>query len=401
MVNLKGKGRYLELEKIYFDHSATTPVHPAVAEEMVNFIRRDFGNPSSVHVFGRRARKAVEEAREKVAAALGALPEEIVFTAGGTESDNLAIRGVAYALKEKGNHIITSQIEHHAVLDTCKSLEKEGFSVTYLPVDECGLVDPKSVAAAITDQTILITVMHANNEVGTVLPVEELGRIAGERGVVFHCDAVQSFGKIPVRVGELNADLLSISAHKIYGPKGTGALYLKKGTPWRPLLFGGGQEMGRRPGTENVAGIVALGLAAELAVSEMPGEAERLLGLRERLIDGVLAKVKGSRLTGHRQRRLPNHASFVFEGVEGEALVLALDAHGIAASSGSACTSGNGHASHVLLAMGLAPQEARGSLRLTLGRENTGEDVDYFLEVLPGIVEKLRNIAVRVKFEWG
>lgn len=381
------------MRKIYFDHSATTPVHPAVAEEMVNFIRRDFGNPSSVHAFGRRARKAVEEAREKVAASLGALPEEIVFTAGGTESDNLAIKGVAYALKEKGNHIITSQIEHHAVLDTCKSLEKEGFSVTYLPVDKYGTLDPKSVAAAITDKTILITVMHANNEVGTVLSVEEIGRIAKEKGVIFHCDAVQSFGKIPVRVGELNADLLSISAHKIYGPKGVGALYLKKGTPWRPLLYGGGQERGRRPGTENVAGIVALGLAAELAVAEMPGEAERLVGLRDRLIDGVLSRVPGSRLTGHRYQRLPNHASFIFEGLEGEALVLALDAHGIAASSGSACTSGNGHASFVLLAMGFTPQEARGSLRLTLGRENTVEDVDYFLEVIPGIVEKLRSIA--------
>ncbi len=381
------------MERIYFDHSATTPVHPAVAEEMVNFIRRDFGNPSSVHALGRRARKALEEAREKVAASLGALPEEIVFTAGGTEADNLAIKGAAYALREKGNHIITSQIEHHAVLDTCKSLEKEGFSVTYLPVDEYGLVEPKSLAAAVTDKTILITVMHANNEVGTVLPVEEIGRIAREKGILFHCDAVQSFGKIPVRVNELNTDLLSISAHKIYGPKGVGALYIKKGTPWRPLLNGGGQEMGRRPGTENVAGIVALGLAAELAVAEMSFESKRLQGLRDRLIDGVLAKVPDCRLTGHRWQRLPNHASFVFAGVEGEALVLGLDARGIAASSGSACTSGNGHASYVLLAMGLKPEDARGSLRITLGRDNTEEDVDYFLEVISDIVEKLRNIA--------
>lgn len=381
------------MRRIYFDHSATTPVHPAVAEEMIRYITGNFGNPSSVHSFGREARKAVEEAREKVARGLGATPEEIVFTAGGTESDNLAIRGTAYANRDKGNHIITSAVEHHAVLDTCKALEKEGFSLTILPVDGNGLVSPESAANAINKKTILITIMHANNEVGTIEPITEIARLARERGVLVHTDAVQSVGKIPVNVDELRVDLLSISGHKIYGPKGVGALYIRRGTRWQPLNQGGGQERKRRPGTENVPGIVALGKALELAVQDLESESARLKVLRDKLITGVMGRIPHVRLNGHPEQRLPNHVNFSFEFIEGESLLLSLDLEGVAASSGSACTSGSLLASHVLLAMGIPQEVAHGSLRLTLGRDNTGEEVDFFLNILPGIVERLRSMS--------
>lgn len=381
------------MRKIYFDHSATTPVHPAVAEEMIRYITGNFGNPSSVHSFGREARKAVEEAREKVARGIGAKPEEIVFTAGGTESDNMAVRGAAYANRAGGNHIITSAVEHHAVLDTCKALEKEGFSLTILPVDGYGMVSPADVAAAITGRTILISIMHANNEVGTIQPIPEIGRLAREKGVLFHTDAVQSMGKTPVDVDKLNVDFLSISGHKIYGPKGVGALYIRRGARWQPINQGGGQERRRRPGTENVPGIVALGRAVELAVADLAEESARLARLRDRLISGVMEKIPHVRLNGHPTLRMPNHVNFSFEFIEGESLLLSLDMQGVAASSGSACTSGSLQPSHVLLAMGIPHEVAHGSLRLTLGRDNTGEDVDYFLDILPAIVERLRLMS--------
>lgn len=381
------------MRRVYFDHSATTPVHPAVAEEMYRYIDKTFGNPSSVHFFGREARKAVEEAREKVAVAIGATPGEVVFTSGGTESDVLAIKGVAYANRSKGNHIITSAVEHHAVLDNCKSLEKEGFEVTVLPVDEYGMVNPDRVAEAINDKTILISIMHANNEVGTIQPIQEIGRLAREKGVLFHTDAVQSFGKIPVNVNDLLVDFLSISGHKIYAPKGIGALYIKKGVRWLPISLGGGQERKRRPGTENVPGIVALGKAAEIAMENMSEEAARLTLLRNKIIREVLANYSNVRLNGHPVKRLPNHINFCFEFIEGEALLLSLDLQGVAASSGSACTSGSLEPSHVLLAMGIPPEIAHGSLRITLGKDNNEEDVDYFLQVLPPIIERLRAMS--------
>lgn len=386
-------GLFYQMKKIYFDYSATTPVHPAVAEEMTRYITGNFGNPSSVHSFGREAKKAIENAREKVALGIGAKPEEIVFTSGGTESDNIAIKGAAYANRAKGNHIVTSAVEHHAVLDTCKALEKEGFRLTILPVDGHGLVSPESAARAMSDETILISIMHANNEVGAIQPIREIGRLAREKGVLFHTDAVQSMGKIPVNVDDLQVDLLSVAGHKIYGPNGTGALYIRQGARWQPVNQGGGQERGRRPGTENVAGIVALGKAVELAVMDMEQEAIRLKGLRDKLIAGVTEKIPHVRLNGHPTLRLPNHANFSFEFIEGESLLLSLDMKGIAASSGSACASGSLRASYVLLAMGIEDHIAHGSLRITLGSLNTEADIDYLLEVLPGLVERLRSIS--------
>jgi len=383
------------VRRIYFDHSATTPVHPEVAEAMYRFLTGDnFGNPSSIHYFGLQARKAVTEAREKVAQAIGASPNEIVFTSGGTEADNMAIHGAAVANRKRGNHVITSAVEHHAVLDAVKNLGKQGFEITILPVDEYGMVRVEDVEKAITDKTTLITIMHANNEVGTIMPVAEIGKLARERGIVFHVDAVQSFGKIPVNVDELGADLLSVSGHKIYGPKGIGALYVRKGTPWRQtLVFGGGQERRRRAGTENVPGIVGLGKAAELALANMEEENRKLTALRNRLIEGVLNRFEDVILTGHPEKRLPNHASFCFKYIEGESLLLSLDMKGIAVSSGSACTSGSLEPSYVLLAMGIPYELAHGSLRVTMGKDNTEEDVDYFLEVMGPVVERIRAIS--------
>lgn len=381
------------MNNIYFDHSATTPVHPAVAEEMIRYITGNFGNPSSIHAYGRKVKKAVEAAREKVAGGIGAKPEEIVFTSGGTESDNMAIKGAAWANRHKGNHIITSAVEHHAVLDTCQALQAEGFTITFLPVDRYGMVNPADVSSAINDQTILISIMHANNEVGTIQPIAQIARLAREKGILVHSDAVQSMGKIPVQVDELQVDLLSISGHKLYAPKGIGVLYIRKGTEWQPISHGGGQEQKHRPGTENVPGIVALGKAVELAVMDLQKEAERLARLRDRIIQGVLDKIPHVQVNGHPTSRLPNLVNFTFAFVEGESLLFSLDMEGIAASSGSACSSGSVEPSHVLLAMGIPVEIARGSLRITLGRDNNDEDVAYFLDILPPIMQRLRAIS--------
>ncbi|HAU31263.1 MAG: Cysteine desulfurase NifS [Desulfotomaculum sp. 46_80] len=377
------------MRRVYFDHSATTPVHAQVAEEMSRYLTgQNFGNPNSQHFFGTVARKAVEEAREKVASAMSANPGEIVFTSGGTESDNMAIHGIACTNRERGNHVITCAVEHHAVLNTVKALGKQGFDITILPVNQYGQVNLDELADAVTDKTILISIMHANNEVGTIMPMKEIGNLARQRGIVFHTDAVQSFCKIPFTVDELGVDLLSVSGHKIYGPKGIGALYIRSGTRIKQTLFhGGAQEKLRRAGTENVPGIIGLGKAAELAFNGMEQESRRLTALRDRLISGVLSRFKEARLTGHPTSRLPNHASFCFEFVEGESMLFNLDMKGIAASSGSACTSGSLEPSHVLLAMGIPPEAAYGSLRLTLGRENKEEDVEYFLEVIDSAIE--------------
>lgn len=381
------------MHKIYLDHSATTRVDDDIAKAMLTYMTDHFGNPSSVHSFGREAKKALEEAREKVARAIGAQPSEIIFTSGGTEADNMAIRGAAIAGKKRGNHIITSQIEHHAVLDTCKALEREGFTVTYLPVDEHGAVNPGDVRQAITDQTILITIMHANNEVGTIQPIREIGAIAREKGILFHSDTVQSIGKIPVNVDELNLDMLSISAHKFYGPKGIGALYMRRGTKNMPIAFGGAQERKRRPGTENMPGIVGFGMAIEKAVAGLEQQAEYQTKLRDKLINGITSRISDLKLNGHPVMRLPNNINFSFHFIEGESLLLSLDMKGIAASSGSACTSGSLDPSHVLLAMGLSHEIAHGSLRMTLGKDNTEEEIDYVLEILPEIVERLRAMS--------
>ncbi|HHW08127.1 MAG TPA: cysteine desulfurase NifS [Clostridia bacterium] len=380
------------MRKVYLDHSATTPIRPEVVEAMTATLTEQFGNPSSIHSFGRAAKKLLEEAREQVALLIGARPEEIVFTSGGTEADNMAVIGTALANRKKGKHIITSAIEHHALLDSCQWLEKNGFEVTYLPVDRDGLVRVDDVLEAIRDDTILISVMHVNNEVGTIQPIEEIGKIARERGIIFHSDAVQSVGKIPVDVNELQVDLLTVSAHKIYGPKGVGCLYIRKGTRIQPIHFGGGQERKRRPGTENMPGIVGFGKACELARLDLPEE-QKLAVLRDKLIDGLLEKIPDCRLNGHRTKRVPTNVNISIRYVEGESMLLSLDLVGIAASSGSACTSGSLDPSHVLLAMGIPHEIAHGSLRMTLGRDNTEEDVDYVLEQLPKIVERLRDMS--------
>ncbi|WP_461358413.1 cysteine desulfurase NifS [Candidatus Darwinibacter acetoxidans] len=380
------------MKRIYMDHAATTPVRPEVWEAMLPYFSTEFGNPSSVYSWGRSARKALDSARDKVAALLGASASEIVFTSGGSEGANLAIKGVAWADQNKGKHIITSAIEHHAALDTVLWLETQGFEVTILPVDEYGLVDPAQVEAALRPDTILVSIMHANNEVGTIQPISEIGALVRARGVRFHTDAVQTAGALDLNVDALNVDLLSISAHKFYGPKGVGALYVRKGVRLHPLIHGGGQEKRRRAGTENVAGIVGLAKAFELAQEEREAESARLQKLRDRLIEGLL-QIPHTRVNGSLERRLPNNVSVCFEFIEGESLLLNLDLRGIAASSGSACTSGSLDPSHVLLAMGLSHEIAHGSLRLTLGRENTEADVDFVLQEIPGIVERLRAMS--------
>lgn len=381
------------MKRIYLDHAATTPVAPAVLEAMLPYFTEKFGNPSTLYFYGREAKQAIEDAREKVAAIIGAKSQEIIFTGGGSESDNYAIKGVAFANEARGKHVITSAVEHHAVFDACKFLESRGFEVTYLPVDEYGLVSPDDVARAIRLDTILITVMHANNEVGTIEPIAEIGRIAREKRVYFHTDAVQTAGALPINVDELKVDMLSMSAHKFYGPKGVGVLYIRRGTKLTPLIHGGGQERKRRAGTENVAGIVGLAKALELAQEGMAARNERLIRLRDRLMNGLLEKIPEIKLNGHPTRRLPGNVNVSVLYIEGESMLLNLDFKGIAASSGSACTSGSLEPSHVLLAMGMPHEVAHGSLRLTLGNENTDEDVDYILEVLPGIVEKLRAMS--------
>jgi len=378
---------------IYLDHAATTPVKPEVLEEMLPYFTNKFGNASSIYSIGRESKKAIEEARERVAKALGAMPREIFFTGSGSEADNWSIKGVAYANKAKGNHIITTAIEHHAVLHTCQYLESDGFEVTYLPVDENGLVSPEQVRKAIKPTTTLITIMFANNEIGTIQPIAEIGKIAKEHNIYFHTDAVQAVGNIPINVNELNVDLLSLSAHKFYGPKGVGALYIRKGVKITNFLHGGAQERGRRASTENVAGIVGLGKAIELATNNIEQYNKKLIELRDRTIEEITKKVPFVKLNGDRYKRLPGNVNFSFQFIEGESLLLMLDMKGICASSGSACTSGSLDPSHVLLAIGLDHETAHGSLRITFGEENTHEDVDYLMEVLPEIVQRLREMS--------
>lgn len=382
------------MKKTYMDHAATTPTDVEVVKAMEPYFSLKYGNPNSIHSFGQEAREAVEEAREKIAHLIGANSSEIIFTAGGTEADNYAIKGIAWANQKKGNHIITSKIEHHAVLHSCQFLEKHGFKITYLPVDKYGLIDPEDVEGAITDKTILVTIMHANNEIGTIEPIKEISKIVKKAGIYFHTDSVQTTGHIPIDVNDLGVDMLSMSGHKFYGPNGVGALYLRKGTRIVNLIDGGAQEKNRRAGTENVVGIVGLGKAAELAEKRLQqGKEDEVIKLRDKLIKGIAEKIDHTRLNGHPTKRLPGNTNFCFEFIEGESMLLSLDMEGVAASSGSACTSGSLEASHVLLSIGLPPEIAHGSLRLTLGKDNTNEEIDYVISILPGIIEKLRALS--------
>ena len=378
---------------IYMDNAATTPVKKEVLDEMLPYFTEKFGNPSSIYAIGRESRKAIENSREKVAKVLGAAPKEIYFTSGGSEADNWALKGVAFANKNKGNHIITSKIEHHAILHTCQYLEKHGFKVTYLDVDEYGMINVEQLKDAITDETILISIMFANNEIGTIQPIKEIGMIAKEKGIYFHTDAVQAMGNVKIDVNELNIDLLSMSAHKFYGPKGVGALYIRKGVKIDSLIHGGAQERNKRASTENVPAIVGLGKALELAYENIDSHNKKLTALRQRLIKGVFDNIDYVRLNGHPEKRLPGNTSFCFRFVEGESLLLSLDMKGIAGSSGSACTSGSLDPSHVLLAIGLPHEIAHGSLRLALGDFNTEEEVDFVVKALVEIVDRLRQMS--------
>jgi len=382
------------MKRVYLDHNATTQPHPDAVKAMLPFYEAYFGNASSVHQFGREAKNAVEQARNSVASLIGAKrPDDIIFTSGGTESNNFAVKGVAYALKEKGDHIITSTIEHLAVEGPCKFLEKNGYRVTYLPVDQYGIVDLEALKRSLTDKTILVTIMYANNEVGTIEPVKDIVRIAKERGVMVHTDAVQAVSKVPLDVDDLGVDLLSLSGHKFYGPKGVGALFIRKGTKISPVQHGGHHEKNRRAGTENVPGLVGMGVAAEIAKREIASEPKRLSGLRDRLQQGIEKAIKHVKLNGHPVLRLPNTCNMSFEYLEGESIVLNLDMEGIAVSTGSACTSGSLEPSHVLLAMGVSAQTAQGSIRFSLGRINTAGEIDYALEKLPPIIERLRKMS--------
>jgi cysteine desulfurase len=382
------------MTRIYLDHNATTPPHPLVVDRMAAALREQFGNPSSVHHFGQQAKAALDEARSAVATLIGADPSEVVFTSGGTESDNFAIRGVAEALEVTGRkHLIATTIEHEAVLNTLKALGRRGWTVTLLPVDETGIVAPEALTAALTPQTALVSIMHANNEIGTIQPIAELARISKAGGALFHTDAVQSAGKIPVNVKALGIDLLSLSAHKFYGPKGVGALWIRRGVRLQAPVTGGKQERSRRAGTENVAGIVGLGAAAQLARAKMADEAGRLVPLRDRLEESVLAAVPGTAINGSRSPRVPNTTNISFDRVEAESLLIALDLAGVAVSTGSACSSGTLEPSHVLKAMGLPPHRTQNSIRFSLGSANTDADVDRVIAVLPGIVEKLRSLT--------
>jgi cysteine desulfurase len=403
----------MAIRRVYLDHNATTPVEPSVLEAMLPYLSGEFGNAASIHTFGQRARAAVETAREQVAGLIGARPQEIVFTSGGTEADNHAIFGAVGALAssragESRNtvedlerpfsvahlkHIITSSIEHEAVLNTCQELERQGVAVTYLPVDRDGLVSPGQLRQAIRKETVLITVMHANNELGTAQPLEEIGRIAEEADIYFHTDAVQSAGKLPIDVNAMRLDLLSLSGHKFYAPKGIGALYIRGGTRLQQLLYGGHHQRGFRPGTENVAGIVGLGKAAELARKSLAEDAARVSALRDQLEQGLVSRVPHSHANGANAPRTPNTANIVFPGIEGEALVIALDLKGLACSTGAACSSGAVEPSHVLTAIGLTPDEARASLRFSLGRHTTAADIQFALQVVPAAVEQLRELS--------
>ncbi len=388
------------MPRIYFDHNATTPVHPTVLEAMLPYLAAEFGNPSSAHRFGQRASQGIEAAREAVAALIGARPSEIVFPSGGTEADNTAIFGVAgRALRMQRKsanaplHLITTAIEHDAVLNACRALEDRGVSVTYVPVGRDGIVNPDVIRAAIRPGTILISVMHANNELGTLQPIEEIGRIAAEAGIRFHTDAVQAAGKIPIDVNRLGVDLLTISGHKFCGPKGAGALFVRRGVEIDPLLYGGQNERGRRAGTENVAAIVGLGKACELARADLAETSARILELRDRLENGLLARIRDARINGDPAGRVPNTSNLMFPGVESESLIIALDLAGLACSAGAACSSGAVDPSHVLTAIGLTPAEARASVRLSLGRANTSEEIDAALELIPAAIAGQRNVA--------
>ena len=378
---------------IYFDNAATTPVRKEVYNEILPYFMQYYGNASSVYNIARESKKALEKARQQVAKALNADAEEIYFTAGGSESDNFALKGVAEAMQKKGKHIITTQIEHHAILHTCEYLQQRGFEITYLPVDEYGKIRLEDLKKAIREDTILISVMFANNEIGTIQPIKQIGEIAKEKGIYFHTDAVQAVGHIKIDVKEMNIDLLSLSGHKICAPKGIGAIYIKKGVAINPLIHGGAQEKRRRAGTENIAGIVGLGKAIELANEEIEQNVTKVSALRDKLINGILEKIPYSKLNGHPTDRLPGNCNISFEFIEGESMLLLLDSKGIAASSGSACTSGSLDPSHVLLAIGLPHEKAHGSLRMTLEHYNTEKEVDIVLEELPAIVSKLRDMS--------
>ena len=377
---------------VYADNAATTATSRTVLDAMLPYFCEKYGNPSTIYSVGREAREAVDAAREKVARALGAEPAEIFFTSGGSEADNWAIRGVAHANVKKGKHLITTRFEHHAVLHTMKALEKEGFEVTYLPVYENGIVKPEDLAAAIHEDTTLVTIMYANNEIGTIQPISELAKICHDKGVIFHTDAVQAVGHVAIDVKAQDIDMLSLSAHKFHGPKGIGALYVRKGLRFPNLIEGGAQERGRRAGTENVPAMVGLGVAIEEALKDLDKKNAYVTSLRDKLIDGIL-KIPATRLNGDRTNRLPGNVNISIEGIEGESMLLLLDMNGICASSGSACTSGSLDPSHVLLSIGLPHEIAHGSLRLSIGDGNTEEDVEYILSVLPGIVERLRSVA--------
>ncbi|MFC1563051.1 cysteine desulfurase NifS [candidate division KSB1 bacterium] len=381
-------------KRIYLDHSATTYISDEVYEEMIKYLKTSFGNPSSFHSFGREARKCIEESREKIADVISAEINEIYFTGGGTEADNTAIKGVAFANQSKGNHIITSKIEHHAVLNTCQYLEKKGFKITYLPVDKYGIIDPDALTNAITDNTILISIMNANNEVGTIQPIEEIGKIAKENGIYFHTDAIQSFGKILIDINKMNIDLLSSSAHKIYGPKGVGALFIRKGVKIEPLLHGGHHENNKRAGTENVPGIIGFGKAAEIAKKDIENNVyENIRKLRDYLQKGITDKIDEAYINGHPEQRLPVILNVSFKFIEGESIILKLDGKGIAVSSASACTSGDLNPSHVLIAMGVDAALSQGSIRFSLGKKNTKEEMDTVLSVLPEIIKNLREMS--------
>lgn len=387
------------MRKVYLDNAATTALSPGVLEAMLPYFTQYYGNPSSVHAFGREAKQGLDKARDQVAKALHCEPSEVIFTGCGTESDNTVLLGVAQRYGDKGKHIITTNVEHHAILHTCEYLEKQGYSVTYLPVDQDGLVTAEQVAAAIRPDTILVSIMFANNEVGTIMPIQEIGVVCKEKGVLFHTDAVQAVGHIPVDVQAMHIDMLSLSAHKFHGPKGVGALYCRKGIRLPSYIMGGAQERGRRAGTENVAGIVGLGAAIQLATEQLEENRAKMTALRDRLMTGIQARISEVKLNGHPTNRLPNNVNFSFKYIEGESILLMLDMNGIAASSGSACTSGSLDPSHVLLALGLPHEIAHGSVRLTLGDETTEEDIDYTINVLEKTVARLRAMSPLYKGE--
>lgn len=379
--------------KVYMDYSATTPVKKEVLDTMIPYFTEQYGNPSSIYQMGQATKKAIDTARDQIAKTMNARQDEIYFTGGGSEADNWAIKGTAYALKHKGNHIITSAIEHHAVLHTCEYLEKQGFEVTYLPVDSEGIIQIEDLKNAIKDTTILISIMYANNEIGTIQPIEDIGKIAREKGILFHTDAVQAYGHIVIDTQTLPVDMITLTAHKLYGPKGIGALYMRKGVKIHNLIHGGGQEKRRRAGTENIAGIVGFGKAAELAYTDIEGHNKKLTDFRNQLTERLMEAIPYTRLNGHKEKRLCNNVNLSFQYIEGEGILLGLDMAGISASSGSACTSGSLDPSHVLLGIGLNHETAHGSLRLTLGDMTTQEEIDYVVEKLPAIIQRLRDMS--------